>query len=220
MHYRLTLVLAALAIATPAVAAKQIVVRSTGPSAKAYPVGKALAAGTKMSLRAGDSITVLGPAKALVFKGPGSFQVVEAAEAGAFSRSRFAARRGVSLPRGAWAVDVAQSGPVCVATGQTLSLWRTSEESESSVTVVGNGGKPATLRWPKGEQTLAWPKALPLSDGAAYRLRAPGQKAASEWRIAAIGQIPANRSATAEALLKRGCQAQLDQLVERALADN
>lgn len=220
MTYRLTLILAALVIATPAMAAKQIVVRSTGPSAKAYPVGKPIAAGTKVNLRAGDSITVLGPAKARVFKGPGEFRVIEATEASAFSRSRFSARRGIALPPGPWAANVERSGPVCIAKGKTLSLWRPDEQSETSVTITGKGAKPATLRWPKGEATLAWPSALPLTDGAVYRLRTAGQKAAGDWTIAVIGEVPADRAATAEALLKRGCNAQLDQLVERTLAED
>jgi len=220
MTSRLTVFLAALTIASPALAAKQIVVRSSGPSAKAYPVGKPIAAGTKVNLRAGDSITVLGPAKASVFTGPGEFRVIEATEASAFSRSRFSARRGIALPPGPWAANVERSGPVCIAADKTLSIWRPDEQSETSVTITGKGAKPVTLRWPKGEATLAWPKTLPLTDGAAYQLRIPGQKAASNWKIAPLGQVAADRAATAEALLKRGCSVQLDQLVERALADN
>lgn len=220
MIYRLILTVAALAVTTPAIAAKQIVVRSTGAAAKAFPVGKPIAAGTKVRLRAGDSVTVLGPARALVFKGPGEFRVIEAAEAGAFSRSRFSARRGIALPPGPWAANIEGSGPVCIANGKTLSLWRPDEQSETQVTITGKGVKPATLRWPKGEATLAWPQALPLADAAVYRLRTSGQKTAGEWTIATVGNVPADRAATAEALLKRGCNAQLDQLVERALAEN
>lgn len=210
--------LAAATIATPAIAAKQLVVRSSGPSAKAYPVGKALEEGTQLSLRAGDSLTVLGPAKARVLKGPGSFKLAAAAEYSTHSRrSRFSARRGPPLPRGPWAVDVAQSGLVCVAAKQPLSLWRSSGENEATVTITSKGGKPLTLNWAAGEQSLRWPEQMPLTDGLAYRVKLAGQKAASEWTIRSVGGLQLDRSATAEALLGRGCESQFEALVERAL---
>lgn len=218
MTARMFAALALIAVASPAFAAKQIVVRSSGPSAKAFPVGKQLAEGAQVSLRAGDSLTVLGPAKAHVLKGPGSFKVAAAAEASPYSRrSRFSARRGPPLPRGPWALDVDQSGTVCVAQKQPLSLWRSAGDSESKVTITGPAGKPLTLSWAAGEQTLRWPEQLPLGDGLAYRVKVAGQKAPSEWTIRSVGNLQMDRSATAEALLGRGCESQLEALVERAL---
>ena len=46
------------------VAAKVVVVRSVGPSAKAYPPGKALPDSAKISLQQGDSVTLIGPSSA------------------------------------------------------------------------------------------------------------------------------------------------------------
>lgn len=214
----IALALAAAAIAGPAMAAKQIVVRSSGPSAKAYPVGKALDEGAQLSLRAGDSLTVLGPAKARVLKGPGSFKLAAVAETSPYSRrSRFSARRGPPLPRGPWAIDVGQSGTVCVAAKQPLSLWRSSGDSESTVTITGKSGQAVTLNWAAGEQSLRWPDQMPLTDGLAYRVQLAGQTVPSEWTIRTVGSLAMDRSATAEAFLGRGCGAQLDALVERAL---
>lgn len=218
MASRLLIALALIAFAAPAMAAKQIVVRSSGPSAKAYPVGKALDEGAQVSLRAGDTLTVLGPAKARILKGPGSFKLAAVAETSPYSRrSRFSARRGPPLPRGPWAIDVEQSGAVCVPAKQPLSLWRSSGDGESTVTITGKSGKPLTLSWAAGEQMLRWPGQMPLADGLAYRVKLAGQKAASEWTIRSLGAIQMDRSATAEAFLDRGCGAQLDALVERAL---
>lgn len=214
------LLAAAVAIATPAIAAKQLVVRSSGPSAKAYPVGRQLAEGAEVSLRAGDSLTVLGPAKARVLKGPGSFKVAAAADSSPFSRrSRFSARRGPPAPRGPWAVDVTQSGAVCVAAKQPLSLWRSAADEDSAVTITGPAGKAVTLTWPAGEHAIAWPNSLPLDHAFGYRVQLKGRPAASEWKIANAGPLPADRSATAEALLGHGCSRQLEELVERALWD-
>ena len=198
-------------------AAKQIVVRSSGPSAKVYPVGKQLAPGAQVSLRAGDSLTVLGAAKALVLQGPGSFKIAAGGDMDAFSRSRFSARRGPPLPRGPWAIDVEQSGQVCAGAKQPISLWRSAADDEASVTITGANGKPVKLKWPAGSETLGWPSTLPLKDGLTYRIAFAGRSAPSEWKIASVGALAMDRSATAEALLNRGCQAQLDLLVERAL---
>ena len=220
-RYLTALALAAATIAAPAIAAKQIVVRSSGPSAKAFPVGKALDEGAQLSLRAGDSLTLLGPAKARVLKGPGSFKLAAVAEHSALGRrSRFSARRGPPLPRGPWAIDVAQSGMVCVAAKQPLSLWRSAGDERSTVTITGKGGKPLTLDWAAGEQSLRWPNQMPLEDGLAYRVKLAGQKAPSEWTIRSVGGLQLDRSATAEVLLGRGCEAQFEALVERALWDS
>jgi len=221
MTARLLLAFSVLACAAaPAVAAKQIVVRSSGPSAKAYPVGKQLAEGSQVSLRAGDRLTVLGPAKALVLQGPGNFKLAAAASVDAFNRSRFSARRGPPLPRGPWAIDVAQSGPVCAPRKQPLSLWRANGDDDTKVSITGPDGKTTTLEWPAGNETLAWPENLPLDDGSSYKVQVAGQATPGEWKIASIGPWPMDRSTTAEALLAKGCEPQLEELVERALWGN
>lgn len=220
MLARLLLAASVLAVAAPAIAAKQIVVRSSGPSAKAYPVGKQLAAGAQVSLRAGDMLTVLGPTKAMVLQGPGSFKVAAAADSDPFNRSRFSARRGPPLPRGPWAIDVEQTGPVCAGAKQPISLWRSESEQESSVTIAGATGKPVTVKWPAGKESLSWPSALPLKDGLTYRIKVTGRATPTQWKIASLSSLAMDRLATAEVLLSRGCQAQVDLLVERALWEN
>ena len=57
----------------PTVLAQAIVVRSTGPSAATYPKGKKLAAGTSVTLKTGDMVTVLDKAGSRVLRGAGSF---------------------------------------------------------------------------------------------------------------------------------------------------
>ena len=53
--------------------AETIVVKSVGPSARAYPPGKSIADNSKVALKAGDSLTILDGRGTRVLKGPGSF---------------------------------------------------------------------------------------------------------------------------------------------------
>jgi hypothetical protein len=66
--------LAALALSLGGAAlAETIVVKSAGPSAKAYPPGKSIADNSKVSLKAGDSVTILDGRGTRILKGPGMF---------------------------------------------------------------------------------------------------------------------------------------------------
>ena len=73
MSWRIGIILAcALAIVPGAVLAKAVVVRSVGPSAKAYPPGKALPDSAKIALQPGDSVTIVGGNSARTLRGPGT----------------------------------------------------------------------------------------------------------------------------------------------------
>src|SRR3954469_14754166 len=79
-----------------------VVVKSLGPSAKAYPPGKTLSETAKITLQGGDVVTVLGPGSAKTLRGPGSFDAKQMSLASAASqRGRFGAlRRGRGSSRG------------------------------------------------------------------------------------------------------------------------
>ena len=85
--------IAALVGSSPAVASV-VVVKSLGPSAKAYPPGKTLPESAKITLQGGDVVTVLGPAAAQTLRGPGNFAAGQMTLASAASkRGRFGALR-------------------------------------------------------------------------------------------------------------------------------
>ena len=70
---------AALALAIPAAAEAAIVVASSGPSAATYPVGRKLDDAGTITLRAGDTLTVLDGKGTRVLRGAGTFPVAAAA---------------------------------------------------------------------------------------------------------------------------------------------
>ena len=72
-------------VATPAQAG--VVVKSSGPSAGTYPVGKKLDDASSVTLRSGDSLTVLTSSGTRVITGPGTHRV---GARGASKRTAFA----------------------------------------------------------------------------------------------------------------------------------
>src|SRR3954452_14259323 len=116
--------IAALVGSSPAVASV-VVVKSLGPSAKAYPPGKTLPESAKISLQGGDVVTVLGPASAQTLRGPGSFDAKQVALASAAGqRGRFGALRAAEVAHNPsiWDVDVSQSGKICVNDASKVQL--------------------------------------------------------------------------------------------------
>jgi len=63
----------AVALTSTAAVASVVVVKSLGPSARAYPPGKTLPESAKITLQGGDVLTVLGPGSAKTLRGPGNF---------------------------------------------------------------------------------------------------------------------------------------------------
>src|SRR5215213_12039980 len=84
----------AVALSSTAAVASVVVVRSLGPSSKAYPPGKTLPESASISLKGGDVVTLLGPSSARTLRGPGNFEAKQVALASANGkRGRFGALR-------------------------------------------------------------------------------------------------------------------------------
>ena len=77
---------AAVAVVAPDVAKAGTVVASSGPSAGKYPVGKKLKDTDRITLRAGDSVTVLDSRGTRIISGAGTHMV---GARGASKRSTF-----------------------------------------------------------------------------------------------------------------------------------
>jgi hypothetical protein len=212
--------------------ADTLVVRASGPSARSYPPGAKLADGGSLLLKAGDVVTLLDAKGTRTLRGPGRFGVTAAATAPASNvtlaalldtkrvrRARTGAVRGavgeappvVKRPN-LWLVDIAQPGALCVADPAAVRLWRADAAKPLSMRI--NGGAQAAVNFAAGEATAAWPAALPVKDGATYRLETGGRS--NEIRFALLSAGDAGLDTTASALIARGCQAQLDLLIDTA----
>ncbi|MFL6829888.1 MAG: hypothetical protein ACJ8D5_04605 [Sphingomicrobium sp.] len=221
MRARLWLVgaAAAVALSSTAAVASVVVVRSLGPSSKAYPPGKTLPDNASFSLKGGDVVTVLGPSSAQTLRGPGNFpakSVTLASAAG--KRGRFGALRTAEVARNPsiWDIDVSQSGKVCVASRSKLNLWRAESEGAAKIMIRSSDGKSQEVAWAAGKSSALWPAALPISNSASYQIEWPDSGDKSSIEFVTVTSAPTDLVGAAQLLIENGCQNQLDVLVESA----
>jgi hypothetical protein len=210
---------AAIALSSSAALASVVVVKSLGPSSKAYPPGKTLPESAKISLQGGDVVTLLGPASAQTLRGPGSFAAGQMSLASAEGkRGRFGALRAaeVATNPSIWDVDVTQNGKICVTNASKVQLWRPESDVEVKINIRSSEGKSQELDWAAGKASALWPAALPIASGAQYQIEWPETGDKSSVTFVTIPNEPTDLVGAAQMLIERGCQHQLDLLVEGA----
>ncbi|WP_176594399.1 hypothetical protein [Sphingobium sp. EM0848] len=222
-----------IALATADVAlAGTMVVRSTGPSAASYPVGKSLAADARLTLKPGDMITVLDASGTHVLKGPGQVAVAGSgaatgsgftallANAGA-RQSRTGATRsaiggGPARSPNVWYVDASRGGAQCLADASLTAIWRPDNATEGSATLTREGdGKSAVVDFRAGQSVRAWPvDELPVAEGARFKIALAGMTEPVTVQFSMVSPANADLDGVAAALLAKGCSNQMDVLVE------
>ncbi|GMM92393.1 hypothetical protein [Qipengyuania sp. MTN3-11] len=229
----LMLASAGIALAAPAVAG--VVVKSSGPSAGQYPVGKKLDDASSITLRAGDSVTVLTDGGTRVISGAGTHRV---GAGGASKRSTFAVltrqRSGARVRTGAvrsgtsavaasnpnlWNLDVSQGGRMCVVDTGAINMWR-ADTTEEATYMFGRSGSdfnvPVTFSAGVSQASLDGDK-LPVADGQAFTLTGPDGGTGSTVEFVVLDEAPADVEGMAAALASNGCQSQLDLLADRMM---
>ena len=218
------LVSSLLLVGASAAMADILVVRSVGPSAKNYPLGKRLPDNAKIVLQASDQLTLLDGRGTRELRGPGTFTAASASSAPAQlaaasangRRARIGAVRGIDTgplrPPTIWHVDVSKSTNVCVSPPNKVALWRADAAKAATLRVAGTAGT-RQLAWPEGAATLDWPDDLPLTDGAQYTLSGAGAAPAT-IHFRTLPQRPSGLEATASLLIANRCDAQLDLLID------
>lgn len=220
---------------TAAAMAQAVVVRSTGPSSVAYPQGKKLPANAKVTLKAGDRITVLDKAGTRVLAGPGSFtldstlardtsavsRVSNVLASGAAPRTRTGAVRGAvsasrlttapAGPDSVWYIDVSKGGAYCLSDPSSAVLWRPNRDLEATARLAAaTGGKATEITWRKGNPLKLWPvDQLPITDGGKYTFADPLGPNVT-FTLYLIGTPPNDEMGVASIFADKGCTAQLD----------
>jgi hypothetical protein len=209
---------AALALTSTVAIANVVVVKSLGPSAKAYPPGKTFPESATIKLQGGDIVTVLGPASAQTLRGPGNFDAKQVTLASASAkRGRFGALRASEVAHNPsiWDIDVSQGGKICVTDASKLQLWRPDSEVAMTANIRSADGKTQQLTWAAGKALTAWPSALPIKNGD-YQVEWPDTGETSSLDVVTVPSAPADLVGAAQVLIENGCQKQLDLLVDSA----
>lgn len=225
---------ASMALIGPTAALADVVVASSGPSAGQFPVGKKLAVSDQITLKAGDTVTVLGSAGTRIISGAGKHRVGARGTAkrstfATLTRQRDAARVRTGAVRGdlsggaitrsnIWYVDVSQPGTMCITDGMALQLWRPATEGSPTYMVV-NAASPGHmyLAFAEGSATTDWDLAqMPVEDGARFTITGPsggqGGEPSTNVTFAVLDAQPDNPEDLATALIEKGCTGQLELL--------
>jgi hypothetical protein len=204
-----------------------IVISASGPSARNYPAGKALAAGSRIVLAAGDTLTVLDSRGTRTLRGPVTVSAEATATASNPSfaalvatqnrrRARTGAIRGANdraKPSNLWLVDVGAGGTVCVSDPAAVQLWRPDMQAAATLTVADDGGRRTDVAFPLGQNTAPWPAAAPIAEGRSYVLSGGGLAQPTRLRFTMLSAGSSDPAATYMALDAKGCSAQKQLLV-------
>jgi hypothetical protein len=227
---------AALTVATPALA-DAVVVRSTGPSAASYPVGRRLPPADRIVLRAGDRVVLVGEGSTRTLSGPGNFPVraaTQASQGAGSTLARYLSTTGSAISRtGAvrgpgtggpaepsapnlWVVDVARSGTICVADMNNITLWRADMRQDTLLTVQDSTqpGQSVNLAFVAGANFRPW-EGMPVVEGHEYRISAPGMARPTVIRFASTPSMSTDPALVAATLADKGCTTQLAMLGDR-----
>jgi hypothetical protein len=219
----------ALAFGAGIAAAGPLVVKSSGPSASGFRPGTALANDARITLKAGDTVVILDGRGTRTLRGPGTFspqapstQLAETRRApvqASGTRARIGAVRGLAgigestRNPNIWFVDVGRSAKICVTDTNSLTLWRGGTRGPAVMTITG-GGKSGKVEWINNQSVRDWPASLPVADGSEYVITGNGRQPATKLRFVVIASQSSGLEDTASLLIRHGCQAQLDLLVE------
>lgn len=222
--------LAVAAVVAPAAAIAGVVVSSSGPSAAQYPVGRQIGNTDRITLREGDTLTVLQNGGTRVLRGAGTFVLAQTGAASsntafaslttqrAARRARTGAvRTGASAPvsnPSLWYIDVTKAGTVCLPGADSVRLWRADTQAASTYAIEPEGASeaPIPVTFAAGEMLAAWDVAHPPAPNQTYRIGHGSGANAVNVRFVFLDTVPATAEDLASALITAGCTAQVDQL--------
>ena len=210
------------------------VVASSGPSASTYAVGTQISNTQRITLRQGDSLTVLDNGGTRVLRGPGTF--ILARQSGrtrnnAFtqltqrtaSRARTGAVRNTQSGQevrnpNLWYVNVAAPGTVCLTDNSKVLFWRADTIAEAVYSISADGGSAIRITFPEKEMLAELVSEAGLATGVEYSVSGPSLEQATAINFVFLESEPTGPEEMAKALIENNCTGQLEQL-SAALAE-
>ncbi|MCB2086798.1 MAG: hypothetical protein H6920_02025 [Sphingomonadaceae bacterium] len=224
---RTTLAVAAgsLALALAGGAQAGVVVKSSGPSAAQYPPGKKLSDSGTVTLKTGDTLTILADGGTRVLKGPGTLRVSARGRSTRStlatltrrndrSRVRTGASRGDGLATpNLWYLDLASSGTMCLPDAEGLTVTRPGGD-QASIYMITSALSPDHMHvsFPAKVSLADWDMAsMAVAEGTEYTVTGPdGVSNVVTFKI--LAEPASTAEALGTQLLENGCMAQLDLL--------
>ena len=209
--------------------AATVVISASGPSARSYPAGKSLAAGSRIVLAAGDTLTVLDSRGTRTLRGPlnTSAEATAARATSSFaalvatqnrSRPRTGAIRGTGekpKPANIWDIDSTSDGLVCVANAGGLKICRPDMKNAATMTVTPDGGAATRVSFTAGSNVAAWPAGVPVSEGRGYVINGGGLARPARVRFTLVdAPVPSDPAGIYMVLDAKGCSEQKQLVVD------
>jgi hypothetical protein len=122
-------------------------------------------------------------------------------------------RSGIGTPpSNPWAIDVKRRGAHCVK-AKSATFWRrkSRRSSKFSVLLMPSGSK-VKVKWPKRTALLKWPGSVPLTDGAAYKIKVSGMPTKTIKLHLAPSNLPTPAHGAAW-MVGKGCMVQAKALL-------
>ncbi len=212
-----------------------VVVKSSGPSSGAYPVGKKVADDATITLRPGDIVTVLTANGTRVMRGAGTFKVGEKPQAisrrfseltrkKAARRVRTGAVRAPDTGEAAkpvspnlWFVDVSRSGRMCLFDTNSVRLWRPSDEGIATYRIIDTASQSSIdVTFDDGESEAALdPARMIVSENRSYAFAGPEGTDVATVTFGLLAEDYERADELAEALVERGCTMQVELMAEK-----
>jgi len=121
---------------------------------------------------------------------------------------------GPKLPSDPWAIIANKTGKYCVTLSKPVVLWRADAKKTRSLILLNldNNHKVKTV-WSSGQNTLYWPRLMPMVDGATYRVDLAGESRLPKLTVALVPNQPTQAHA-AVWMSQNGCEKQALRLLQ------
>ncbi|MEO1169667.1 MAG: hypothetical protein AAFW97_13250 [Pseudomonadota bacterium] len=202
-----------------------LVTQSSGAIGRELPRGTRLPDDRIITLRAGDSVTVLTSNGTRRFTEPGRYRVSgprQVASGGLNRQGRNGiARAGISrgVPglapiqaanRTHWQVDIDQSGTFCIAEDRPVSLWRSNASQAAAVIITrASTGASMTVTLPEGDFSQSWPGGMAMEAGI-YTIQVTGDPVERQLEFVTVEGDVSDPIVLGSALMEHECNVQLE----------
>ncbi|MCR2832815.1 hypothetical protein [Parerythrobacter lacustris] len=211
-----------------------VVVKSSGPSAGQYPPGKKLDDASSVTLKPGDTLTILADGGTRVISGPGTHRVAARGtsrrttmatltqqrpkERRIPTATRTGAALGTAPASNLWQVDVTKSGAMCLPDLSALTFFRPGGDQPSTYMLTAPGMiEHIHVAFPANESLVDMDSDTPtVKEGVDYVLTGPGGES-SVISFKTLAEPATTGEALGLQLMENGCESQLELLTAKMM---